>query len=162
MTIFSERESLKRPKFYKNAHNVLHSGSNSIKTKLFLDSSHQYLSSDMWFNWFCGGWNFAIVFIMTSLRLHLLLKFAYFVENTISYQPCKFQLSRISGSNFTDGEVSGKHPQWCTGRKSPVHIGLNHRFRYKYDYLLRENVWVKCIWIFLSKPILSQKWKPCL
>ena len=47
MTIFSERESLKRPKFYKNAHNVLHSGSNSIKTTLFLDSSHQYLSSDM-------------------------------------------------------------------------------------------------------------------
>ena len=33
----------------------------------------------------------------------LVFKLAYFVEHNISYQPCKFQLSKMSGSNFTEG-----------------------------------------------------------
>ena len=70
--------------------------------------------------------NFAIVFsndiIMTSF---IIVKLSYFVEHNISYQPCKFQLSRMSGSNFTEG--GGKHPspQCCTGRKQPSAFRVN-------------------------------------
>ena len=42
-------------------------------------------------------------------------KLAYFVEHNISYQPCKYQLSRMSGSNFTSGGGGG----------SPVLLELN-------------------------------------
>ena len=41
---------------------------------------------------------------MTSFVIvELLIFIAYFVEHNISYQLCKFQLSRMSGSNFTEG-----------------------------------------------------------
>ena len=69
------------PKFDINAHNVLHSDSNSIKST-FLDSSHQYLANDIYFVWFRGVPHFFIVFgndvIMMSflvtwfLNLHIL------------------------------------------------------------------------------------------
>ena len=50
-------------------------------------------------------------------------KFANFVEHNISYEPCKFQLSRMSGSNLT--ERGGKHPPSAApGGKSPVLLGL--------------------------------------
>ena len=49
----------KEPKFDKNAHNFLHSDSNSIKST-FLGSCNQYLSSNIYFVWFPGGPNFAI------------------------------------------------------------------------------------------------------
>ena len=33
----------------------------------------------------------------------MVVKFAYFVELTIGYQPAKFQCCRLSGSSFTEG-----------------------------------------------------------
>ena len=47
-----------------------------------------------------------LFFVMTPLWGHLLLlsfQICIFVEHNISYQPCKFQLSRMCGSNFTEG-----------------------------------------------------------
>ena len=50
----------------------------------------------------------------------------YFVEHNISYQPCKFQLSTMSGSGLTEG--SGKHPPSAApGGKSPVLLGLKDK-----------------------------------
>ena len=44
------------------------------------------------------------------------------------YQPCKFQLSRMSGCNFTEGGGGGdeKHTLLSAvpGEKSPVLLGL--------------------------------------
>ena len=72
-----------------------------------------------------------------------LSKFAYFVEHNISYQPCKFQLSTMFGSNFTEG--GGKHtlppPQCCTGRKKPS------AFRVK---LAQDAINVKSLMLLLS------------
>ena len=78
-------------KFDINAHNVSHSGSNSIKLT-FLNSSHQNLSNDIYFVWFRRGLHFPIVFgndiIMTSFlatwfsNLHILWNF----KQTISLQ----------------------------------------------------------------------------
>ena len=56
---------------------------------------------------------------MTSFVIVELPNLHNFVEHNISYQPCKFQLSRMSGSNFTEGGGGGKHRQCCTGRKKP-------------------------------------------
>ena len=33
----------------------------------------------------------------------MVVKFAYFVELTIGYQPVKFECCRLSGSSFTEG-----------------------------------------------------------
>ena len=53
----------------------------------------------------------------------IMTSFAYFVEHNISYQPCKFQLPRVSGSNLTEG--GRKHPQCCTARKKPSAFRVN-------------------------------------
>ena len=37
------------------------------------------------------------------ISYHCVSKLAYFVEHDISYQPSKFQCSRMSGSNFMEG-----------------------------------------------------------
>ena len=54
---------------------------------------------------------------MTSFVTVELSKLAYFVEHNMSYQPGKFQLSRMSGSNFTGGWWKTPPPQCCTGRE---------------------------------------------
>ena len=61
--------------------------------------------------------------VMTSFIIVKLSKFACFVEHNISYQPCKLQLSRMSGSNFTEGGVENT-PSAAPGGKSPVLLGL--------------------------------------
>ena len=58
---------------------------------------------------------------MTSFIIVKLFKFTCFVEHNISYQPCKFQLFRISGSNLTEG---GEHPHMP---KSSVFLGLSDK-----------------------------------
>ena len=45
----------------------------------------------------------AIVFGNDVIYYCSAFKFAYFVKHDINYQPYKFQLSRMSGSNFTEG-----------------------------------------------------------
>ena len=47
------------------------------------------------------------------------------MEHNISYQLCNVQLSRMPGSNFTEG-VGGKHPSASAvpGEKSPLRFGL--------------------------------------
>ena len=60
--------------------------------------------------------------VMASLCIFC--TFAYFVKHNISYQPCKFQLSRISGSNFTEGVKDTPLPSAAPGGKSPVFLGL--------------------------------------
>ena len=72
---------------------------------------------------------FPLFLVMTSLWCHLLLlsfQIYIFVEHDISYQPCKFQLSRMSGSSLKEG--GGKHPlpQCCTGRKNPSAFRVKH------------------------------------
>ena len=52
------------------------------------------------------------------------LKFAYFVEHNISYHSCKFQLSRMSKSNFTEGLKNTPPPSAVPGEKRPVPLGL--------------------------------------
>ena len=47
----------------------------------------------------------------------LAFKFAYFGEHNISYQLCKFQLSGMSGSNFTEGGVNPA-PSAAPGEKT--------------------------------------------
>ena len=54
----------------------------------------------------------------------LRLGICIFVEHNIRYQPCKFEFSRISGSNFTEG--GGKNPCAAPGEKSPVLLGLRY------------------------------------
>ena len=50
-------------------------------------------------------------------------KLAYFLENNTSYQPSKFQCSRLSGSNFT--EEGWKHLSPVLQRdKKPSALGL--------------------------------------
>ena len=49
-----------------------------------------------------------------------------FVEHNISYQTCKFQLSRMSGFYFTV-EVKIPPPRAVPGEKSPVLLGLRGR-----------------------------------
>ena len=52
-----------------------------------------------------------LLLVITSFLRHFYcwaVKLAYFVEPNISYQPCKFQLSRMFGSNFKEGME--KHP----------------------------------------------------
>ena len=70
--------------------------------------------------------------VMTSFVIVKLLNLYIFVEHNIGYQPCKFQLSKMFGFNFTEG--GGKHPpphpQCCTGRKSPVLLGLTYIYTY--------------------------------
>ena len=46
------------------------------------------------------------------------------MEHNISYQPCKFQLSRMSGSDFT--EEVGKTPSPVLGEEGPVLLGLKN------------------------------------
>ena len=84
-----------------NAHNFWHSGSNSIKVTI-LDNSHQFLSNDMYFVWFCGSPHFPIVFGNDIISGHMVFKFAYFVELWIDYQPAKFQCCRLSLARFID------------------------------------------------------------
>ena len=94
---------------------------NSIKIS-FLDSSFQYFPIDLKFTWFRGGPNFAF-FCNYVICYCLAFKSAYFVERNICYQTCKFQLFRMSGSNFTEW---GLVPSSSTvpGEKSPVLLGL--------------------------------------
>ena len=60
---------------------------------------------------------------MTSFIIVKLSNF-YFVEHDISYQPCKFQPSRMSGSSLTEGVQNTPPPSAETGGKSPVLLGL--------------------------------------
>ena len=60
---------------------------------------------------------------MTSFVAIDLSNFANFVEHNISYQPCKIQLSGMSGSNFSEGVE--KPLNAVPGEKSPVLLGLN-------------------------------------
>ena len=46
-----------------NAHNLWHSGSNSIKVT-FLDTSLQNFSNNVYFTWFCGGPHFPLFSIV--------------------------------------------------------------------------------------------------
>ena len=48
--------------------------------------------------------------IMTAFVTTAVFKLEYFVEHNISCQPSKFQSSRLSGSNFTEGGGIGKQP----------------------------------------------------
>ena len=70
---------------------------------------------------YCRTPNFATVFgndvIMTLLIIVEVSSFVYVVEHNISYQPYKFQLSTMSGSDFTEGVQNTPPPQCCTGRK---------------------------------------------
>ena len=54
--------------------------------------------------WFRGGSNFAIAFDNDVICYHWDFKLAFFVGHNLSYQPSKFQYSRLSGSNVK------KHP----------------------------------------------------
>ena len=54
---------------------------------------------------------------MTSFVIVELPNLHNFVEHNVRFQPCKFQLSRKFGSNFTEGVENT--PQYCTGRKNP-------------------------------------------
>ena len=56
------------------------------KNNIFLDSSHQYLSNDIYFVWFHGDPNFAIIFGSDVICYCWASKSAYFVEHTLSYQ----------------------------------------------------------------------------
>ena len=51
------------------------------------------------------------------------------MEHNISYQPCKFQLSRMSGSNLTEAVQRGVEnthpPKCCTGRKKTSAFRVN-------------------------------------
>ena len=71
----------------------------------------------------------SLFLVIMSLWHHLLMlrfKVAYFIQHSISYQPCKFQLSRMSGSNFTGGGVFlPPPPQCCTKRKKPSAFRVN-------------------------------------
>ena len=74
---------------------------------------------------------------MTSFIV-MLFEFTYFVELNISYQPCKFQLSRMSGSNLT-GEGDRKHlPSAAPGGKSSVLLGLSNRQKSRFFFKIIE------------------------
>ena len=52
-------------------------------------------------------------------------KFAYFVEHHMSYRLCKFQIARISGSNFTEGVKTPPPASAAPGeKKSLYHVQL--------------------------------------
>ena len=75
--------------------------------------------------------HFWIALINTFRMIYKLFGFAedrilqlFLVERSISYQPCKLQLSRMSGTNFTEGGGNIPPPQCCTGEKNPVLLGL--------------------------------------
>ena len=61
-----------------------------------------------------------LFFVMTEFCYCRAFKLAYFVEHNKSYQ-----LSRMSGSNFTKGEGVENTPSAVPGAKSPVLLGLN-------------------------------------
>ena len=61
---------------------------------------------------------------MTSFIIVELSNFAYFVEHNISYQSYTFQLSRVYGSNFTEGWKTPPPPSVAPGEKSQVLLGL--------------------------------------
>ena len=44
------------------------------------------------------------VSFMTSFLIVVISKLVYLVDHDIGYRPSKFQCSRMSGSNFMDGE----------------------------------------------------------
>ena len=64
--------------------------------------------------------------IMTSF-LSLSFEITTFCRNDIGYQPSKFQCSRMSGSNFMEGDGE-KPPQCLKEIKSPVLIGLKEKY----------------------------------
>ena len=79
-----------------------------------------------------------LFFIMASFIIVELSNLHIFVEHNISYKPCKFQLSRMSGSNFTEEWNTPPPPSAAPGEKSPVLLGLTKEIKsmmYQRDYL---------------------------
>ena len=68
-------------------------------------------------------WRLLLLLFACFLVLLTVVKFYYRLlknfTNSYKLSACKFQLSRISGSNFTEGVENTPHPQCCTGRKKP-------------------------------------------
>ena len=60
------------------------------------------------------------------------------MEYNISYQPCKFQLSRMSGSNFTEGGVENTPLSAAPGGKSPVLLGLMQKIKQRAYFISRD------------------------
>ena len=94
-----------------------------------MDSPYQYLFNEKLFVWFLGGPNFAIAFGNDVICYCWAFKLAYFVEHDISYQPSKFQLSRMSGSNFAEGGGQHPPPSAVPGAKSQVLLGLKRAIK---------------------------------
>ena len=63
---------------------------------------------------------------------HSVSELAYFVEPDISYQPSKFQCSRMSGSNFMEGGVETS-PQCYNEIRKPSAYRVKENFYWSYE-----------------------------
>ena len=91
--------------------------------------------------------------IMTSFVTVLFSNLHIYVEHSISYQLCMFQLSRICGSNFTGGGGGTPPPVllWSTvfvNRMTKVSIfGVEERWEGEWRLWLRQGITMHQIFI---------------